>query len=152
VKRSGPPKRDQALVRKTPLTGRAAPLRRSEGLARGNGLARKVTPQNGFTRRRKIPPHVRKRAMTRTRGRCAVCRGRATQLHHVLPRRSFPEHEVDDRNLVPVCDGCHDEHERAHRRIPRAALPAIVLHFVMTQCAWYVERTYPARDWRRDTA
>lgn len=69
-------------------------------------------------------------------------------LHHVLPVNLFPEWELTRNNLVGVCPGCHDEHERAHRRIPFEALPLEVRLFAQNaggQEALYISRTYPSR-------
>jgi hypothetical protein len=73
--------------------------------------------------------------------------GRATELHHVLPVQHFMRWVRSSENLVGVCAGCHDEHERAHRRIPRAALPAATAAFCLAAGdaeAAYFDRVYPA--------
>jgi hypothetical protein len=48
--------------------------------------------------------------------------------------------------MVLACAGCHDEHERAHRRLRMAELPPRVLAWAMSRGgreALYVQRTYP---------
>lgn len=101
-------------------------------------------------RRAKIPTAVRARVKARSRGKCIACDtyppAPIDQLHHVLPVRDFPELEWTEDNLVGVCVGCHDEHERAHRRIPWRRLPPCARELVDkvgVAAQVYAERTYP---------
>ncbi|MBR5302945.1 MAG: HNH endonuclease [Clostridia bacterium] len=67
---------------------------------------------------------ARQRALDRDLGRCVWCkqagrytidrRGRrlpvlATMVHHIKPRKEYPELELDLDNLVSLCDKCHDD-------------------------------------------
>ena len=46
-------------------------------------------------------------------GKVCACCGRKEKLvaHHILPVHEFPEHELDEQNLIPLCEGrtvnCH---------------------------------------------
>lgn len=92
----------------------------------------------------KVPAGARAAAYARTSGRCLMCPARAVQVHHVLPRHRWPHLAKLAANLVGICPGCHDNHERAHRRIPRALLPAETLTLAESEgLTWYIERTYP---------
>jgi 5-methylcytosine-specific restriction endonuclease McrA len=145
VKRGPGPKRDptkiaawqlksqEAAARKARERPRTAPVRRSEGLKRRDVPGGK---------RRPVPRHIRRAVFARSNGLCVVCGGRAAHLHHVLPVQRWPEHEHEPRNMVAVCPGCHDNHERAHRRIRRGELSAAVLDWATTACGWYVEKVY----------
>ncbi len=93
----------------------------------------------------RVPAPARKAAFARTHGACITCSARAAQVHHVLPRNKWPHLAKLAANLVGICAACHDEHERAHRRIPRALLPAAALALAEAEgLTWYIERTYPA--------
>lgn len=129
---------------------RGWPLRRTTGLKSTSSLKRTTLKAGGgltrgtVKRRKTVPVTKRAKAYVRSGGRCVVCRrAAATQLHHVLPVQRWPEHELDDRNMVGVCPGCHDNHERAHRRIGRHELPWDVVAFVLPLEAAYFDRTYP---------
>lgn len=69
-------------------------------------------------------------------------------LHHVLPERAWPEFVKLAANVVLVCAACHDEHERAHRRLALDQLPAESLSWLATvadgPAGVYLERTYAA--------
>lgn len=135
---------DGALVGQPP-----APIRP----AAGTPLRRKRRK-----RKAKIPKGVRQEALARSGGLCVVCvhdlllagkrvgaAFRAVQLHHVLPEDTWPELAKLADNLVGVCPGDHDDHERANRRIPRAALPECSLRLARNEgLSWYIELTYPA--------
>ena len=57
------------------------------------------------------------------------------------------EHALESRNLVALCAGCHDNHERAHRRIRYDELPDETRTWISTlggQETSYLERTYRA--------
>lgn len=121
----------------------------------------------------KIPARARRHALARSHDACVMCLHRngidanavsnatvrqlmrvdlvakATQLHHVFPRQRWPQLIKVAANLIGVCPGCHDEHERAHRRIPLAALPACVFDLVdadpeADRLLLYLDATYPA--------
>jgi hypothetical protein len=113
------------------------------------------------TKRKKqivVPKGVRQSALRRSEGLCIVClydalrRGqmrqtacRATQLHHVLPQRTWPEFAKCVEILVGICPACHQNHESAFRRIPWAALPQCAVDFARRhRLDWFIERTYPA--------
>lgn len=142
MKRSGLT-RNPAAIRDW-LQRSRAPLKRTAGLER-KPPARKAT----------IPPAVRALVRERSRGVCVMCLHRVgapadgltaggaaaarlrgarsvAHLHHLLEERNFPRWVVAPDNLVGVCEECHDEHERAHRRIPWEALPAGVQLFLRT--------------------
>lgn len=135
------------------------------------GLQRAPLTRGKRKVRRKIPIAVRNAVKARSHGRCVVClhrlaaagvlnrerASRVAQLHHVWPVRLFPELEVEPWNLVGLCVGCHDEHERAHRRVPRDALPSETIALSQWPGApadpavygvrlSYLERTYPLKD------
>lgn len=93
--------------------------------------------------RKPIPQGERRRAAARTLGRCIRCGNRARQLHHVLPVRMHAAFQTTHLNLVPVCTGCHDEHERAHRRFTQREIPAEVWAWCVAQDRGYMQRTYP---------
>jgi 5-methylcytosine-specific restriction endonuclease McrA len=117
--------------------------------------------------RAKVPQTIRDKVRRRSSGACVVClfdarqRGdtrrvaqmlftghvaRIEDLHHALPVRDYPQLELEPDNLVGVCRAHHDLHERAHRRIPWAALPecAITLAYSTSgAAAVFLERTYP---------
>ncbi len=118
----------------------------------------------------KVPPSIRARALARSGGVCVMCLHRegidmealtigalrrltragkvraATQVHHVFPRHKWPALIKVLPNLVGTCPECHDEHERAHRRFPRAVLPAETLRLADGDGPMqsYLDRTYPA--------
>lgn len=97
--------------------------------------------------RAKLSPAKIREVNQRSRGRCIVCGSkRMLQRHHVLPVQRWPQYETQGLNLVLVCAGCHDEHERAHRRIPYGSLPKSVRTWIRTlggRETLYMERTYP---------
>lgn len=97
--------------------------------------------------RAKLSAAVIAEVAKRCRGRCVRCRTkRALQRHHVLPVRLWPEYEAEPRNMVLVCEGCHDEHERAHRRLRLVELPEECALWAYTRGgreSLYIERTYP---------
>lgn len=52
------------------------------------------------------------RAHLETQPDCQVCGGRQRlNVHHIRPFHLFPEHELDPKNLITLCDGevvnCH---------------------------------------------
>lgn len=70
-----------------------------------------------------------------------------THIHHVLPVQRWPELELEEDNFMPLCPPCHDLHERAVVRVPRAALPESSVKLarrVGEPAPYYIERTYPA--------
>lgn len=115
------------------------------------GLARKAPKKKPA-----LPPALRAAVMARSRGRCVVCvhlgvdrPRRAAHVHHLLEQRNFPEYRLVEENCVGVCEPCHDEHERAHRRIPWEALPVVCRDFLGVAAlasgaaARAVDRNYP---------
>jgi 5-methylcytosine-specific restriction endonuclease McrA len=96
-------------------------------------------------------PHNVRRAVSRRQGwGCLVCGDRGAgdwiQMHHVLPQAKWPEHDGNPLNLVAICWACHDNHERAHRRIRYDELPEQVRTWIRTlggRETLYTERTYP---------
>jgi 5-methylcytosine-specific restriction endonuclease McrA len=142
------------LTRTAPLRSTSQALSRSQSLGRGNGRTATLQRQGALQRvapKRppSIPRAVRAAVKARSKGRCVVCAGRGSQLHHVLPKQRWPEHALVADCLVLVCPGCHDNHERAHRRIPLVALSACVVEFARrVGLGWYIDATYPAIDWR----
>lgn len=132
-----------ALKRKTPLARGEATLRRATPLTTTTALA-----PGERKRRPKVPDSARMEAFKRSRSRCVVCGQRVVRLqaHHVLPVREWPALAAHADNMVGVCPGCHDAHERAARRIRWAELPecAITLAYATSgAAAVYLERTYP---------
>lgn len=125
-------------------------LKRRAPLARGTSTLSRSTPLRSDPARRKrrqsISAKVRRDVYARSNRKCIVCRKRRPlTIHHVLPVREWPALELDARNMVGVCAGCHDEHERAHRRIRWSELPecAITLAYATSgAAAVYLERTY----------
>jgi 5-methylcytosine-specific restriction endonuclease McrA len=98
----------------------------------------------------RIPQWMRLRTLGFSQNRCVVCDTNGAwvplQLHHVLPQSQWPEYDQWPDNLVAVCPGCHDNHERAHRRIRYDELPEQVRTWVRTLGGrenMYLERTYP---------
>jgi 5-methylcytosine-specific restriction endonuclease McrA len=96
----------------------------------------------------RIPQAVRLEIRRRQGGRCLVCGTKRydAHAHHVLPQQNWPQHAYEANNLVAVCPGCHDNHERAHRRIRYDELPEAVRTWVHTlggRETLYLERTYP---------
>jgi 5-methylcytosine-specific restriction endonuclease McrA len=161
--RRGELKRKTALARKTALDRSAGALGRSEGIGRGNGHLARSNPQTGRKARAalkrgpakvkaSIPKAVREHVYARDEGRCVRCRrvvGRGLferALHHVLPEREWPAFVKVAANVVLVCAGCHDEHERAHRRLALEQLPAETFTWLRSlpdgPIGVYIERTY----------
>jgi hypothetical protein len=153
VKR-GKPLRTKKPLRANPTKVAAWQYRSRKPLNPGTPKVRKV-----------IATSTRSRVAARSGGKCIVCYyhadpdvlspgpRRMAHLHHVLPVQTWPEYETEERNLVGVCAPCHDEHERAHRRIPFAALPKETVHFVYDettpQAIAYLEKTYPTQGGQR---
>jgi hypothetical protein len=128
---------------------RRAPLRRKTGLKQGGALKRvgqalRRTPLGANPPRRDDPAQVQAffdavltvpappdaTGARRVRARCAVCGKRAVDPHHVLAKQHLRRYEKkmgvpvgslvwDPDNGLPLCRGCHDNHETGHRRIPR---------------------------------
>jgi 5-methylcytosine-specific restriction endonuclease McrA len=121
-------------------------VKRSE-LKRTKGLKRSAPKPKA-----RIPHNVR-RSVYRRQNWCCVACGMSVltalsrlDLHHVLPQQTWPEHGQQPFNLVAICPGCHDNHERAHRRIRYDELPEQVRTWIRTlggRETLYVERTYP---------
>jgi 5-methylcytosine-specific restriction endonuclease McrA len=144
-------------------------------LRRRQPLKRETRLKPGAPKERwRPPPAVRELVLRRSRGLCVQCvwraglnaeeltgagarelrrRGvrRATHLHHVLPRQTFPRWERAPDNLTGLCDDCHMNHEfgpdRARHAVARGALPGCALALARAAGGAelaYLERTYPA--------
>jgi 5-methylcytosine-specific restriction endonuclease McrA len=145
------------VMKNSPLRPSLKPLERRTPLAPG-------TPR----KRWRPPPALRRRVYRRSGGCCVMCLAKiglslerahpalargvfvraCAQIHHVLPVQHFPDLERCEANMVGVCAACHDEHERAIRRIPRSALPALVVARALAHegGAVYMDRVYPAES------
>jgi 5-methylcytosine-specific restriction endonuclease McrA len=124
---------------------RTSSLTRRSTLDRGSELKR--TPAK---RRKKIPVTKREQVYARSGGRCVVCRtARCAQLHHVLPVQTWPQYELEPRNMLGVCVDCHAAHEHGgvnRRPIRRGEIAWPVVEFVLGEgLAWFLVRTYPLR-------
>lgn len=130
-------------LKRSPLAGRGE-LRRRLPLERGEFPGRRAPKQP----RARTSHDAWKEARGRSGQRCVQCEEKCFgQVHHVLPKRMFPDLVDDARNLVWMCAGCHDEHERAHRRLPLAKLPTCAFELaaeVGDRALAYIQRTYPA--------
>lgn len=125
-----------------------SPLARKTPLSRGDTtLTRTALAPGKRKTRKKMPPGVIPEVKRMSHGRCVCCgTRRALQRHHVLPVAKWPEHETEARNMVLACAGCHDEHERAHRRLRLTELPEPVIAFVRSRGgieSLYLDQTYP---------
>ena len=111
----------------------------------------KTAAQN---RRDPTPRSAVEVARERYHGRCVMCdKPEASSWphhpHHVFPVRaafdSFPELEGEPANLILLCPGCHDNHERRHVRVPRAKLPACTIALAVghPDRERYLVKTYP---------
>lgn len=136
-------KRNKPLRRRTALA--AKPLDRK-------AVSRILQENPAYRREEREAPGARgwtQRVFTLYGGRCAVCGDRAVQAHHVVPKRTIlaradPELAYDARNGCPVCLRCHERHETATRRIPRAKLPlGCIMWAEAFGFDWYIERIYP---------
>lgn len=108
--------------------------------------SRKPLSRGKQKRRSQLPLETALAVSVRSRGRCVVCGSRRRlQKHHVLPVQHWPQYELEELNLVIVDAGCHDEHERAHRRIRWDELPQETRTWIRTlggRETLYAERTY----------
>ena len=41
---------------------------------------------------------------------CEVCESKATEIHHILARSKYKEHQNDIENLMAICRKCHQEY------------------------------------------
>ena len=99
---------------------------------------------------KRAPDDVLQQVVDRDNGRCVVCNTLAVgePPHHVFPKAAtkWPHLRADPDNLVMLCLPCHDQHERAYKRVPRSALPAVTLALAEREgprAVAYLERTYP---------
>jgi 5-methylcytosine-specific restriction endonuclease McrA len=131
-----------------------APLTRKTPMARGAAtLARAPLAPGKPKRRKKRPAHVRDAVRKRSHGRCVVCLHdreprpeRIAHLHHVLEVQNWPELEIVADNLIGLCVRHHEQHTKAFRRVPMAALPdcAVTLaHTMGGRAVLELERFYP---------
>lgn len=153
LKNTGGPKRTP-FKRKEGAKG----LERTDGLAPNPEKVRewmqKSRKSANANRRAPTPREVVEAARARSLGKCVMC-GEPEQArwphhpHHVFPVRaafdSFPELEAEPDNIILLCPGCHDNHERAHARVPRAKLPSatIALAVGYPDRQRYLNKTYP---------
>lgn len=115
-------------------------------MRRGGPLERRTPLRRGRRRERpRVSPEARAEALEASGGACVAClhlaglpaahaagrqavrsgqARRADHAHHLLERRNFPQWTDEPLNMVGLCEGCHDLHERAARRVPWEALPA----------------------------
>lgn len=130
---------------------------------RGKGLRRTGRPRASRVDRPKADPGFQ----TECAGmRCAKCRRRGCQGHHVLGQQHIGDYvrglRLDDaeafaleeqllsdrRNRLPLCPDCHYEHEyEPYGRLPRRFVPASAWEFAPELGTWAVvrlERDYPA--------
>jgi len=114
-------KRSQ-LARRTPLARGVSVLKRTP-------LTAKPPKQ-----RKSRPAKINAEIVRLSSGRCIRCKAkRGLQPHHVLDVQMFPAYELEPRNIVLACAGCHDEHTRAHRRFRLDELPDEVIAFVRSR-------------------
>jgi hypothetical protein len=120
-------------------------------MKRGGGLKRLTPLKRADWRTTNPPPRREAKRLPGARGwtqrvfalhgrRCIVCRAKAVQAHHVVPRGVIlraahltPDVRetlaYDARNGVPVCVHCHERHELAAARIPFDRLPDSVVEW-----------------------
>lgn len=146
---------DPAKVRAW-LEGSAQKAAAKSAQLRADGVERR-TPlrRTGGRRRAALPAPVRAEAFARSDGLCVGClhagrRTRATDPHHLLPVRLFPEHELEAANVVALCRPCHERHESAFLRLPWAAVAEVPCRAFLRAAAAahgasaaYIRRTYP---------
>lgn len=153
LKTTGGPKRT-AFKRKADAKG----LERGSGPTANPELVRqwiqKSRKSANDNKRAPTPREVVETARVRSGGKCVMC-GKPEQVrwphhpHHVFPVRaafdSFPELEGEPANVILLCPGCHDNHERAHARVPRAKLPpeTVALAEGHPDRQLYLNKTYP---------
>lgn len=135
-----------ALARKTPMARTAFPQRHPAEAPRTDFRPRSTLTPGKRKTRAKMPPGVALEVKRQSRGRCVRCgTRRALQRHHVLPVARWPQYETEALNMVLACAGCHDEHERAHRRLRLDELPPAVVAFARTRGgieALYLDKVY----------
>lgn len=149
-------KRGEPLRRNTPLARSGGRLARSNPARQGQGGSDKPRAQiarKAPKRKATIPAKVREAVYARDEGRCRRCGRKVGRglferaLHHVLPEREWPEFVKVAANVVLMCTGCHDEHERAHRRLQFHELPGDTMRWIAGlpdgPISVYIERTYP---------
>jgi hypothetical protein len=61
---------------------------------------------------------LRDRRMRDAHGRCEVCGGVATEVHHIAGERPTDSGFYDIERVRAVCTACHRKAERERRRIP----------------------------------
>lgn len=157
-------------MKRTPLRASPGKIRefnqRAQDKRRANaampGIVRQGLPATPPKRTRPkrpdpIPSETRAAARARSGGRCVVCvyyghggrgHGKATALHHVLPkqRNKWPELVAVLDNLVGICNSHHDNHEHGGARIPLLALPECVFRLaadVGPGAVDYLLKVYP---------
>lgn len=117
-----PLKRDpeKGLKRTSGLKPGDKPLKADAGKVR-EFKQRAVANSN---RRDPLPDAVKELAYAATEGCCVVC-GSPSWIdpHHILPVQHFLSLELEWRNVIPLCRGCHDNHERHNRKVRVTELP-----------------------------
>lgn len=126
-----------SLKRGRPL--RANPEKVREFMRRSQG--------RGFRERESTSKDVVAEAYGRSHGRCVVCGSRKRlQPHHILPVNRWPGLLQEPMNVMALCAGCHDSHERWFRRVLWGELPDCVFRLaqlVGRDAVLYLERYYP---------
>jgi hypothetical protein len=68
---------------------------------------------------------------------------------------TFADLRSDERNMIPLCDPCHDRHHSRQEPLPLSVLPDSVYEFAAEvlglDAAWsYLSRRYEGADARLD--
>jgi hypothetical protein len=112
---------------------------------------RERPPRQGFRRHEPVSTVVLAAVITRDGSGCLLCPAAAQHPHHVLPRRRWPQHNQEPRNVILLCAGCHAAHEHPgvnDTRIQWMTLPLEVRLWLMAQAvddgeaAAFIERAY----------
>jgi 5-methylcytosine-specific restriction endonuclease McrA len=133
---------------------RRVPIARKTPLSRGDTSLKRTALNPGKRKqRKKRPVALRDEVRKRSHGRCIVCvfdneqpPAKIAHLHHVLGVERWPELELAASNLVGLCVRHHEQHTKAFRRVPMAALPACAVtmaHTLGGRAVMELERYYP---------
>ena len=84
---------------------------------------------------------------------CVLCGRRAVHMHHCVYEQHCRGHEKDERNLVPVCQRCHERHHQRVLVFSLGLLPDSVFEFAEEVLGWgpayeYFRRYYRGEDRR----
>ena len=155
LERKTPLARGKGLARKTPLKQTVSLAKKGNALARRNPLRAKPKPTREPAEARAA--RLWWEAVTgKGKMPCAKC-GSAWRIqgHHVIAKQELKRwaraHGVNPSDLLwdpdcgmPLCEPCHDNHERAHERVPRHLVPPKAVAFAHRLGLDYViERNYP---------